>query len=110
MYIDIIHARTQHHQRVSEVPPVTIHVNSNKDISTEGIDIIRIDNTNPIRCSIGILLLENNIATHSIPIVVNNAIPAYLDCSEPKKMSFILIAVLGIFLFIFYYHMKKNKK
>ena len=108
--IDINHANNQHHQRVSELPPVTMHVNSNRDINIEGIDISNINNTNTNLSPIGILLLVNKIIKQSIIIVINNAIPAYFDCSEPKKISLIFIVPSFIIIYIlFYYHRKKNK-
>lgn len=79
MTIDINHANIQHHQRVLLSPPVTIQVNSNRDINIEGTDIISINNTNTNLSPIGILLPVNKIIKHSIIIVINNAIPAYFD-------------------------------
>jgi hypothetical protein len=79
MTIDINHANNQHHQRVLLSPPVTIQVNSNRDINIEGTDIISINNTNTNLSPIGILLPVNKIIKHSIIIVINNAIPAYFD-------------------------------
>jgi len=95
------HANSQHHHRVLRLPPVTIQVSSNKDIRIEGTDIININNTNINLSPIGILLLLNNIITHSIIIVINNAMPAYFDCSDPKNMSFIFIVRLPIILFVY---------
>ena len=83
------------------LPPVTIQVSSNKDINIEGIDIIMINNTNTNLSPIGILLLLNNIIIHNIIIVINNAMPAYFDCSDPKNMSFIFIVGLPIILFVY---------
>ena len=101
MITDNTHANNQHHHLVFMLPPVTIQVSSNKDINIEGIDIIMINNTNTNLSPIGILLLLNNIIIHNIIIVINNAMPAYFDCSDPKNMSFIFIVGLPIILFVY---------
>ena len=101
MMTDNTHANNQHHHLVVELPPVTIQVNSNNDINIEGTDIININNTKINLSPIGILLLLNNIIIHNIKIVINNAIPAYFDCSDPKNMSFIFIVRVPIILFIY---------
>jgi hypothetical protein len=47
------------------------------------------------------LLLVNNIDKHIIIIVINRAIPAYFDCSEPKNTSLKLVVVAAGILYIY---------
>jgi len=70
-----------------------MQVNSNRDINIDGTDIININITNIIRCSIAILLLVNKIDKHIINMVIKRATPAYFDCSEPRKTSLKLVVV-----------------
>jgi hypothetical protein len=78
-----------------------MQVSSNKDINIEGIVIIIINTTNSSLCSIGILLLVKRIDKHIINIVMNRAMPAYLDCSEPRNTSLKLVVVATGILYIY---------
>lgn len=87
-----------------------MQVNSNNDISTEGNETNIINNTNANLCSMDILLDENNIAKHNIKIVINKAIPAYFDCSEPKnKASKLICGLLFLYILILYMIERKIK-
>jgi len=51
----------------------------------------------------GILLLVKRMARHIIKIVIKRAIPAYFDCSEPRKTSLKFVveagAILSLYIF-----------
>uniref|UniRef100_A0A6C0I8X2 Uncharacterized protein n=1 Tax=viral metagenome TaxID=1070528 RepID=A0A6C0I8X2_9ZZZZ len=86
-----------------------MQVSSNKDINIEGTEIIIINTTNISLCSIGILLLVKRIDKHIINIVMNRAIPAYLDCSEPRNTSLKFVVVVAAGILYIYSNMIERK-